>query len=145
VIRALEVLHATGRPISAHHAAPSLPLGSFRILTLGIARPRASLRERVERRTERMFEAGLIDEARGLIARGFGPDLRPLRAIGYRQALAVVRGETDEAAARRDIVADTMRYAKRQMTWFRHQTEALWSPDGESAHATATAWLEANE
>ena len=144
VIRALEVLHATGRPISAHHAVPAQPLGTFRILTLGIAPPRTKLRERVERRTERMLEAGLIDEARGLIARGYGPELRPLRSIGYRQALAVVRGETDEATARRDIVAETMRYAKRQMTWFRHQTQALWSPDGESAHAAATAWLEAN-
>jgi tRNA dimethylallyltransferase len=144
VIRALEVLHATGRPISAHHAVPAQSLGTFRILTLGIAPPRTKLRERVERRTERMLEAGLIDEARGLIARGYGPELRPLRAIGYRQALAVVRGETDEATARRDIVAETMRYAKRQMTWFRHQTQALWSPDGESAHAAATAWLEAN-
>jgi tRNA dimethylallyltransferase len=144
VIRALEVLHATGRPISAHHEAPPQPLASFRILTLGIGPPREILRERVERRTERMFDAGLIDEARELIARGYGPDLRPLRAIGYRQALAVVRGETDEATAHRDIVAATMRYAKRQMTWFRHQTEAVWNPDGESAHAAATAWLEAN-
>jgi tRNA dimethylallyltransferase len=143
VIRALEVLHATGRPISAHHAVPAEPLRTFEVLTLGIAPPRTILRERVERRTERMFESGLIDEARGLIARGYGPDLRPLRAIGYRQAMAVARGETDEATARRDIVAATMRYAKRQMTWFRHQAEALWSPDGEGAHAAARAWLEA--
>jgi tRNA dimethylallyltransferase len=144
VIRALEVLHATGRPMSTHHAEPTRPLVGVSIFTLGIAPPRPTLRERVERRTERMFDAGLLDEARGLLARGYGPELRPLRAIGYRQALAVVRGETDEAAARRDIVAETMRYAKRQMTWFRHQTEALWSPDGESAHAVAAAWLEAS-
>jgi tRNA dimethylallyltransferase len=88
-----------------------------------------------------MFESGLLDEVRGLIARGYGPELRPLRAIGYRQAVAVVRGEVDSESAQRDIVTETMRYAKRQMTWFRHQTRPVWSSDPEAAHKLVTTWL----
>jgi tRNA A37 N6-isopentenylltransferase MiaA len=62
-------------------------------------------------------------------------------SMGYRQAVAVVRGEVDSESARRDIVTETMRYAKRQMTWFRHQTRPVWSADPEAAHELATAWL----
>ena len=65
----------------------------------------------------------MLDEVRALLDAGYGRELRPLRAIGYRQAVAVVRGELDLEAARRDIVTETMRYAKRQMTWFRHQAD----------------------
>ena len=84
----------------------------------------------------------LLDEVRGLLARGYGPELRPLRAIGYRQAVEVIEGRTSAAEAVRDIVTETMRYAKRQMTWFRHQVDAVWCPDGETAQARAEAWLD---
>jgi tRNA dimethylallyltransferase len=90
-----------------------------------------------------MLSRGLLEEVRGLLARGSSAELRPLNAIGYRQALAVLRGELDPAAARRDIVAATMRYAKRQMTWFRHQAPgALWFQDAGAARQAALAWLE---
>ena len=142
VIRALEVLRATGRPMSVHHAAPPAALEGFAVLTLGIAPDRGALRERVEGRTAAMFAMGLLEEVRGLLGRGYSADLRPLRAIGYRQAVAVVGGEMDVAAARHDIVTDTMQYAKRQMTWFQHQSGAVWRPDAEKAYAVAEAWLE---
>jgi tRNA dimethylallyltransferase len=142
VIRALEVLRATGRPISMHHSTPAQALEGFNVFTIGVAPERAALRERVERRTEKMFASGLLEEVCGLLARGYDPDLRPLRSIGYRQAVAVVRGDLDAGAARRDIVTETMRYAKRQMTWFRHQTQAVWAPDAETAHGLVTTWLQ---
>jgi tRNA dimethylallyltransferase len=82
-----------------------------------------------------------LEEVRGLLARGYDSDLRPLRSIGYRQAVAVVQGDLDADAARRDIVTETMRYAKRQMTWFRHQTQVVWAPDAETAHGLVTTWL----
>jgi tRNA dimethylallyltransferase len=141
VVRALEVRRATGRTISEHHAAPLARLEGFDVMTVGIGPEREELRRRVEARTAMMFERGLLDEVRGLLGQGFGPALRPLRAIGYRQAMAVVRGEMDDESARRDIVTETMRYAKRQMTWFRHQSEPAWAADTEGAHALATAWL----
>lgn len=142
VVRALEVFWTTGRPLSAHHRQGAEPLRGFSTLVLGLAPDRAALRQAVERRTSEMFERGLLEEVRGLLARGLPPDLRPLRAIGYRQAVAVLQGRLTRPEAERDIVVDTLRFAKRQMTWFRHQAEVTWCPDGESAWSTATAWLD---
>jgi len=80
---------------------------------------------------------------RGLLAAGFEPSLRPLRAIGYRQAVAVARGELSESEAERSIVTDSMRFAKRQMTWLRHQQPNVrWFESVEQAHAAALAWLD---
>ena len=141
VVRALEVLRATGRPISAHHALETESLSGFDVMTVGLGPERDRLRQRVERRTAEMFARGLLDEVRGLLARGYGPELRPLRAIGYRQAVAVIREEMDPESARRDIVTETMRYAKRQMTWFRHQSRPVWAADADAARGLATTWL----
>jgi tRNA dimethylallyltransferase len=149
IVRALEVYRATGRPLSEHHQAAAAgaakglgdPLEGFSVLLLGIAPERSALRAAVERRTLEMFERGLLEEVRGLLARGYGPALRPMRAIGYRQAVEVLAGATDVDTARRDIVTATMQYAKRQMTWFRRQARAAWHKDAAAAHATAAAWL----
>jgi tRNA dimethylallyltransferase len=126
IVRALEVFVATGRPLTAHHRDAAAPLAGFSVHVLGIAPPRDVLRAAVERRTSEMFERGLLDEVRRLLAAGHPPDLRPLRAIGYRQAVDVIAGRRTEDEARRDIVVSTMQYAKRQLTWFRHQTTASW-------------------
>jgi tRNA dimethylallyltransferase len=88
-----------------------------------------------------MFEAGLLDEVSGLLARGYHGGLPAMRAIGYRQAVAVVRGEIGAAEARRDIVRETMRYAKRQMTWFRHRSGATWTSSADQARDVVLAWL----
>jgi tRNA dimethylallyltransferase len=109
-------------------------------VVLGLAPPREALRERVERRAARMLADGLIDEVSGLLAR-YPADLMPLRAIGYRQAVAVVRGRCGVESAQRDMVAATMRYAKRQMTWFRHQARASWHATADAARDAALAWL----
>jgi tRNA dimethylallyltransferase len=145
VVRALEVFRATGRPISEHHRAPGDPLGGFVSFLVGIKPARPALRLAVEERTRDMFARGLLDEVRGLLARGYAPELGPLRAIGYRQAVAVTRGELARAEAERDIVSDTLRLAKRQMTWFRHQASVAWCPDLDTAYAAAVAWLDRAE
>lgn len=142
VVRALEVFRATGRPISEHHQTGADPLLGFAVLILGIAPGREVLRAAVERRADDMFERGLVDEVRGLVARGYGPELRPLRAIGYRQAVSVVYGDATPEEALRDMVTETMRYAKRQMTWFRRQVSVTWCRDAASACAAARAWLD---
>jgi tRNA dimethylallyltransferase len=89
-----------------------------------------------------MLAGGLLEETRRLVER-HGPDVRPLRAIGYRQAAAVVSGALGVDDARRDIVKETMRYAKRQMTWFRHQERVAWCADAAEARALASRWLAA--
>jgi tRNA dimethylallyltransferase len=141
VVRALEVFFASGRPISEQQQGQASPLVGFRVLTLGLCPERASLRQAIERRTEAMMRAGLVEEAQGLLARGLRPDLAPLKAIGYRQAVRVALGQMSREAARHEIVTDTMRYAKRQMTWFRHQATVVWYGTLDEAAAAAEAWL----
>src|SRR5262249_50284419 len=126
VVRALEVFWTTGRPISEHHRSGHEPLRGFRVLRVGLFPGRERLRAAVVERTRDMFARGLLEEVRGLLARGYGPELRPLGAIGYRQAVAVVRGTMTRDEAERDIVTASLRFAKRQMTWYRHQAEVLW-------------------
>jgi tRNA dimethylallyltransferase len=140
VVRALEVYRASGRSLTEHHREGSAPLQGFAVLTLGLAPDRERLRDAVERRTRQMMEGGLVDEVRALLAR-FPSGLRPLQAIGYRQAVAVAEGRLPEDAALRDIVKETMRYAKRQMTWFRHQEDVRWCAEAAEAHALAVRWL----
>ena len=142
VVRALEVYFASGRPISEQRKWGAIPLTGFRVLTLGLCPDRASLRTAIERRTDAMLRAGLVGEAQGLLARGLPPSLRPLRAIGYRQAVRVALGQMSVDAARNEIVTETMRYAKRQMTWFRHQATVLWMASPDEARETARAWIE---
>jgi tRNA dimethylallyltransferase len=143
IVRALEVYWATGRPITAHQRDGAEPLSGYRVFLLGLAPDRDALRRVVERRTREMLERGLVDEVRGLLDRGFGPELRPLQAIGYREAVAVIRGEMTLEEAGRAIVTATMRFAKRQMTWFRHQADVTWFTGPDDAYAAAEDWLRA--
>ncbi|MCU0243068.1 MAG: tRNA (adenosine(37)-N6)-dimethylallyltransferase MiaA [Vicinamibacteria bacterium] len=134
IVRALEVYLLTGRPISVHHqeAHSALP-GNLRLFIVGIAPERQALRERVIRRTRAMLSQGLIAEVRGLLEGGALPDARPLASIGYKQAMEVIAGRMTESAAEAEIVQATMRYAKRQMTWFRKEAGVAWFKDVESA------------
>jgi tRNA dimethylallyltransferase len=141
LVRGLEVYALTGRPITARHgeAGPAL---EGPLLVLGLAPDRGRLRAAVEERTRQMLERGLLEEVRGLLARFGEPPPRPLAAIGYRQAVAVLRGALAPEAAQREIVTETMRFAKRQMTWFRHQAEGVrWFEDPEAAHLFVAGWL----
>jgi tRNA dimethylallyltransferase len=141
IVRALEVYALTGRPLTAQHAETGPALEGPQLL-LGLAPDRGRLRKAVERRTRQMLERGLLEEVRGLLARFGDPPPRPLAAIGYRQAVAVLRGALAAEAAEREIVTETMRFAKRQMTWFRHQAEGVrWFEDPEAAHDFAAGWL----
>ena len=140
VVRALEVYRATGRPIGEHHRSEAGPLPGFDVFVLVLDPGRERLRAAVEERTEAMLAGGLVEETRGLLDRY--PGARPLDAIGYRHAAAVVRGALAIDQARRDIVASTMRYAKRQRTWFRHQETATWFADAGQAEEAALRWLD---
>jgi len=134
IIRALEVHAATGRPISEHFRATESPLKGRRVVRLGLRLEREELYARIDRRVDRMFARGLVDEVRGLVARGIPGSAPPFRALGYSHVLRHLRGEIgrDEAAALPK--ADTRHYAKRQMTWFRKMAGVVWfSPDDGAA------------
>jgi len=125
VIRALEVLEASGRPLSWWHRAPheaAVP-GPWRTIEL-VLEPRAA-GERIERRARWMFDAGLLEETEALRARGLEPALAVLRAIGYDESLACLAGAMtrDEAIARTAL--RTRQLAKRQRTWFRGERDAV--------------------
>lgn len=141
IVRALEVYWATGRPITEHHGAGAEPLQGHRTCLLGLDPDREGLRRVVEERTRAMLDAGLVDEVRRLLDGGLPPTARPLQAIGYRDALAVVKGKRTPQEAEQASVTATMRFAKRQMTWFRHQAEVTWFKDAGEAYSAALKWL----
>jgi len=145
VVRALEVLEITGRPISAWQAEHGFADCGVRALVLGCARPREELAARIEARCQAMLAAGLLDEIRDLWARGYGPELPPLRSVGYREMGAHLRGECDRTSGFEAFARATRRLAKRQRTWFRAEPAIEWfHPDRDRAAllARAVAWLE---
>ncbi len=124
--RALEVLLLTRRPLSAWFEKRPEPLAGFRVLKLGLDPPRQALYARLEERTEAMFAGGLIDEVRGVLERGFPQSSKALEAVGYRQALQVLRSEFSVNDAVELTKRNTRQYAKRQWTWFRRDPEVIW-------------------
>jgi tRNA dimethylallyltransferase len=139
IVRALEVHFATGRPISEHHKAPARPLEGYRALFVGLDPGRERLREAVQARTRRMLASGLLDETRALVER-HGPGLRPLRSVGYRQAVDVLAGRLSPALIEPEIVKQTLRFAKRQRTWFRKEPGIRWFDDERDALRAARDW-----
>lgn len=134
--RALGVYRTTGRPLSEWQAAHRFGAARHPAVMVGLDVPQAELRERIERRVQGMLEAGLVTEVRGLVARGFGPALRSMSAIGYRAMAAHVEGALSLERAVELMVRDTRRYAKRQRTWFRRQVGVTWwTPPVEPAVA----------
>jgi tRNA dimethylallyltransferase len=119
LMRALEIRILTGKPARSQ-AAPD-PLTGYEIRKFGIFPPRAELYKRLDERCERMFAGGLVEEVRGLLARGVPTSAKPFESLGYRQTLAYLRGETDLAGAIAETQQFTRNYAKRQMTWFRRE------------------------
>jgi tRNA dimethylallyltransferase len=116
VVRALEVVRRTGRPLSACqiHRPPEFPW-----LVLGLDLPSEELYRRIDARVDAMMEAGLIEEVRGLLDRGYGPDLPSMSGIGYRQVCQHLAGELslEEVVAR--IKTETHRLTRHQRNWFR--------------------------
>ncbi len=100
-------------------------------LKIGLTMQRGRLYERLDRRVDRFFEAGLIDEVRGLLAAGLSPEANALKAIGYREVLTALLEGRDPRAVREEVQRNTRRYAKRQLTWFRGEPGVIWL-DAES-------------
>lgn len=126
VVRALEVFLLTGRTLTSWHEGHGFSAQPYRCLNLGIAVDRAQLVRRVEERVERMIGEGLVAEVEGLLAAGYAPSLKAMSSIGYKEICAYLAGECtlDEAVGL--IKRNTCQYAKRQMTWFRKDTEIIW-------------------
>ena len=141
LIRALEVHEQTGVPMSAHQAAHDhktrTPRHAARIL--GLDPPKEELRPAIEARVAAIFDGGLLDEVRSLLAAGVPPTARAFLAIGYAEAVACLRGDFDEAEARRRVLSATWRYARRQRGWFRAERDVTWVPGAGAVDVAAEA------
>src|SRR5215468_4022905 len=127
VIRALEVRLETGKPLSKHlDETPRRPITGFKVHAVGLNPPREELYKRINQRVDNMFQAGLVEEVRELLANGIPPSAKPFEAIGYRHVITNIDSCIPRDETIRIIQRDTRRYAKRQMTWFRKQPEVTW-------------------
>ena len=127
-IRALEVIFSTGRRFSDQRGQGESP---YRLMTIGLIRPRAELYARVDARIEAMFAAGLLDEVRSLLRRGYSPSLPTMSAIGYRECAAVLRGEMSVEEAKVQMRRLTRIFVRRQANWFKQEDEnILWFEAG---------------
>lgn len=115
-IRALEVIFTTGRKFSAQRGQVESP---YRLITIGLMRPRAELYARVDERIESMFAAGFVEEVRGLLEKGYSTDLPSMSGIGYRECAGVVKGQLSAEQAKVRMRHDTRVFVRRQANWFK--------------------------
>jgi tRNA dimethylallyltransferase len=125
LVRAVEVCLASRTKMTEMWKQGRGPLQGFRIVRLGLDPDRDVLYERINQRAARMFEDGLVEETETLLQK-YGETVRPLAALGYRQAVALLRGEIDRKTALQAAQQAHRNYAKRQMTWFRREPDVTW-------------------
>jgi tRNA dimethylallyltransferase len=146
LIRAIEVCLASRQKITELWQQQGRdPLRGFRILRLGLDPDRQALYDRINRRAEQMFEAGLIEETQRLV-RSYGDAAGPLASLGYKQAVELLRGELTREQALQAVQQAHRNYAKRQMTWFRREPQVHWLRgfgDDSQIQNTAAEWVSA--
>ena len=145
LIRALEVYFQTGKPLTAHFADTRSPLGSdVSVTAIALDLDRSRLAERLARRVDAQFAAGIVDEVRGLLAAGVPASARPFGGLVYRQVMDYLNGVRNMDATRDLIVQENRRYARRQLIWFRKEPNLIWfEGPGETpdAQARVLEWL----
>jgi tRNA dimethylallyltransferase len=151
VVRAVEVIRLTGKTFAEQRStwfrpppsdAPSAQAG---LAIVGLDRPRADLTRRIDQRVDQMFASGLVEEVRGLLDRGLAENKTALQALGYRQVVEYLRGGPSLPDTIALVKQKTRQFAKRQMTWFRHQLPIHWLQvtEAEAPEITARRVLEA--
>ena len=127
VTRAIEVYLQTGMSIVDQQPdRPEPHESSHRLRILALNPPRDELYKRINERTAAHFKAGLVEEVRGLLDRGFSPESNALGAHGYRRVVEYLQGLRDLDSAIEQTKLDVRHYAKRQLTWFRHEADVEW-------------------
>ncbi len=145
-IRALEVIRLTGKKFSEQRGQIE---GPYRLLTIGLTRPRPELYARVDARIEAMFAAGLLDEVQRLLDAGCSPDLPTMSAIGYRECINVLAGRMELEQAKVEMRRLTRIFIRRQANWFKLSDPSIhWFEAGqlnlEEIEATIRAFLNAD-
>lgn len=132
LIRALEVLTFTGKPISWwQRQDPPSPF-PFPYKSIGLHLPKPELEASIRKRVESMIRSGLEEEVRHLRSLGFDWTSNCLRTVGYSEWREYFEGKTSQSSVGEQIVIQTRRYAKRQMTWFRRETNIHWLQASDS-------------
>jgi tRNA dimethylallyltransferase len=126
IIRALEACEQNTRPLSDQVEETRDAGLLYRVFMYGLTMPRELLYQRIEKRVDMMIENGFVEEVRGLLARGFSQGSKALTSLGYRHIISHINGEITLEQAAELIKRDTRRFAKRQLTWFRRDTEITW-------------------
>lgn len=125
LIRAIEVCLSSRKRITDLWQQGRDPLRGYRIVRIGLDPDRQGLYERINLRAKEMFDSGLVAETRRLLEQ-YGEQAWPLRSLGYKQAVQLIRGEMDDAVAIAAAQQAHRNYAKRQMTWFRREPDVNW-------------------
>lgn len=135
LVRALEVYLLTRTPLTAHFAATSSLIADFDVLAVGIHLPRPLVLERVTRRVDAQFRAGVVEEVERLLAAGVPPTAHAFSGLVYRQVMEMRAGIRNLPATRDLIIRENMRYARRQLMWFRREAVEWIDVPGESREA----------
>jgi tRNA dimethylallyltransferase len=141
LIRALEVYFKSGRPISTLQRQFDEGRTAAQCHVFVLDRPRPELWERIDRRVDQMFAAGLVDEVRGLLAQGRPLSKTARQALGYRETIEHLEGHRDLAETIELVKTHTRQFARRQGTWFRSLSECRFVPFGGPAEPAAVAEL----
>ena len=126
VIRALEVNRTTGQKISDQKKRHNFDSCRYDALKIGLSLDRDVLYQRINARVDLMLEQGLLDEVKSLLKKGYPFDLKSMQSIGYKHMGLFLNNETDWQETVRLLKRDTRRYAKRQLTWFRKDSDIIW-------------------
>ncbi len=126
VIRALEFNHDTGGLISAHNEEQRRKESPYNFVYFVLNRDRCEIYKRIDARVDAMMEAGLEDEVRSLLESGVSKDCIPMNGLGYKEMKDYICGDTSYDEAVNMIKQNTRHYAKRQLTWFKSEKDAVW-------------------
>jgi tRNA dimethylallyltransferase len=138
-IRALEVTLTSGRLFSEQSQQSASP---YRLVQIGLNRPRKVLYQRVDERIEAMFAQGFLDEVKELLAKGYSPDLPTMSAIGYRECIKVLKGEMDLEQAKQEMRKTTRNFIRRQANWFKpDDPEIKWFEVGENTNKLIVSFI----
>ncbi|NLJ40638.1 MAG: tRNA (adenosine(37)-N6)-dimethylallyltransferase MiaA [Clostridiales bacterium] len=131
IIRALEVHHITGEPISKYYSKQQRKNGEYSASIVGLTMDRDKLYDRIEKRIDIMLKNGLVEEVKGLLENGYSRGLISMQGLGYKEIVDYLQGRRTLKESEYILKRDTRRFAKRQYTWFKRLKGIIWVDVGE--------------
>ena len=132
ILRGLEIFYTTGIPWSKHLADQNKNKKNYRVLKIGLTRPRKELYARIDQRVQDMAEQGLLAEVKKLLHMGYDKKLKSMQSLGYRHMINFIEGNWSWDESLEMLARDTRHYAKRQFTWFNKDPDIIWHDVNET-------------